>query len=61
MLKEKRTQAGLSQKDLAEKAGISAEYLCKIEKKEPNISKKIMEALASALNTTVPELFYTTE
>lgn len=53
-----RKRAGLTQKELAVKAGLSQSMIAHIEagRKEP--SKKYKLALAKALNTSVEWLFY---
>lgn len=59
-LKLERLKREIKQGELAKKVGISPQYLALIEKGAKNINpnKKIMDALAEALNTTVAELFY---
>jgi transcriptional regulator with XRE-family HTH domain len=56
-LRRKRRELGLSQEDLADDAGISANYLAKLEteKREPGL--KVLAKLADALNVSTDELF----
>lgn len=61
-IKKARKALGLSQKEVALQIGLSYQHFCLIETgKATNITKETMEKIASALNTTVPELFYTEE
>lgn len=58
-LKIARVTAGLKQKELAEKAGISIFYMAALENgrcKNPSI--KIMQRLADILQTTPQALFF---
>ena len=58
-LKIARFQLEMSQKQLADKVGITPQYLGKLENgKASNPSKKLMEALAEVLESNVCELFY---
>jgi putative transcriptional regulator len=58
-LKLRRISQGLKQKDLAEKVGICKQYLADLENgRANNPSKNLMERLAAALNSSVPELFF---
>ena len=59
-LKLKRISMRLKQKELAEMAGISKQYLADLENgRANNPSKQLMDKLASVLNSSVQELFYT--
>ena len=49
-IKEKRTEAGLSQKDLAFKVGISQSNLCLIEKGKINLTEEEFNAINEILN-----------
>ena len=59
-----RKKRGLSQKDLAEKAGISQSYLTQVEKsidpkrKTKEISSQIMFKMASVLECTIDLLIF---
>lgn len=56
-IREVREEKGLKQKELAQKAGITAAYLCDLEKGKkhnPNIS--LLMRIAEALNVTVTDL-----
>lgn len=58
-IKKARKAQGLSQKELALRIGLSYQHFCLIETgKAKNITKETMDKIASALNTSVPELFY---
>jgi len=52
-----RREADLTQEELAERAGISANYVGEIERGECNPSVLVMFALASGLKAPVDELF----
>ena len=46
-------------KELAEKSGVSAGYLCHLEKgKRDNPSTEVMENIAKVLDKTIPEIFF---
>lgn len=51
-----RTEAGLSQEKLAEKAGVHRTYVGMIERSEKNITLLSMEKIAKALNVTISML-----
>jgi transcriptional regulator with XRE-family HTH domain len=51
-----RETAGLTQKELAERAGLSASYVGQIERGTANPRLLAMERLAQALGATVAEL-----
>ena len=58
-LKLKRISMGLKQGQLAEQVGICKQYLADLENgRANNPSKKLMEKIASALETTAAELFF---
>ena len=56
IIKKRRMQQGMKQKDLAKQANISAPYLSELEdgKKRPSIVT--IQKLAAALNCTIDEL-----
>lgn len=59
MLKARRNQLGLKQKFVAEQAGITSQYLMKLEMgKAKNPSTDLMWKLSQILNSTVDELFF---
>lgn len=61
-IKLKRISMGLTQKELANKVGISHVTLSRIEKGSyENITLRTMLKLADALDTTVQELFFSEE
>lgn len=54
-----RTSKNMTLEDLSERTGISAGYLCHLEKgTRKNPSVQIMEAIANALDKTVVEIFF---
>ena len=58
-LKMRRVQLGLKQKDVAEQAGITSQYLLDLEKgKAKNPSNDLMWKLSQILNSSVDELFF---
>lgn len=58
-LKECREEKGMTLKELAEKSGVSAGYLCHLEKgKRDNPSTEVMENIAKVLDKTIPEVFF---
>ena len=58
-LKKYRKEKGLTLKELAEKSGVSAGYLCHLEKgTRDNPSTEVMENIAIILNKSIPELFF---
>lgn len=58
-LKLKRISLGIKQKDLADRVGISPQYLMNIEKgKAKNPSTLIMKRLAEELQCNVQDLFF---
>lgn len=55
-----RLSKNLTLDDLAEMTGISAGYLCHLEKgSRKNPSVQVMEAIAEALGESVVEIFFT--
>ncbi|GBU28025.1 hypothetical protein R84B8_01583 [Treponema sp. R8-4-B8] len=57
-LKLNRQKLGLTQENLAEKAGISTHYLAMVELARKFPSAKMIERLAAALEIEPHELFY---
>lgn len=58
-IKKYRMDEGLTIRKLAQKADISIGYLSDLENgKTSNPSKETMEKISSALDRTVPEVFY---
>ena len=54
-----RTSKNMTLEDLSERTGISAGYLCHLEKgTRKNPSVQIMEAIANALDKNVVEIFF---
>jgi transcriptional regulator with XRE-family HTH domain len=60
-VKFRREELGLTQEDLAEKAGIHRTYLSDVERGTRNLSLVNIERLASALAVTMSELFAVVE
>jgi transcriptional regulator with XRE-family HTH domain len=56
-VKDRREVLGLTQEELAERAGIHRTYLSDIERGTRNISLLNIERLSSALSMTISELF----
>jgi transcriptional regulator with XRE-family HTH domain len=56
-IRELRSAKGLSQEELAFKAGVHRTYLGGIERGERNPSLKNINAIANALEVTLRELF----
>lgn len=52
-----RLKLGLSQEELASKAGVHRTYIGMIERAEKNITLENIEKIASALNITLSEMF----
>ena len=58
-IKVYRKQSGLTLKELADKSGVSAGYLCHLEKgNRDNPSTEVMENIAIALDKSIPEVFF---
>lgn len=58
-IRKYRTQKGLTLKEVADKCGISAGYLCHLEKgKRDNPSTEVMENIAIILEKSIPEIFF---
>lgn len=55
-LRRKRETLGISQEDLAEKAGLHRTYIGSVERGERNVSIDNMERLAVAVDSTIEEL-----
>jgi len=55
-LRERRLGLGLSQEELADRAGLHRTYVGSVERSERNISVDSMERLAEALELDVVEL-----
>ncbi len=60
-LKKIRTSKNLTIRELSEKTGISAGYLCHLENgTRSNPSKDVMEKISKALNKNIMEIFFNT-
>jgi transcriptional regulator with XRE-family HTH domain len=55
-VREERQKQGLSQEDLAEKAGVHRTYIGMIERAEKNITLINIEKIANALGIPIDEL-----
>ncbi len=60
-VKFRREELGLTQEDLADKAGIHRTYLSDVERGTRNLSLVNIEKLATALSLKVSELFAAAE
>lgn len=60
-VKVRREELGLTQEDLAERAGIHRTYLSDVERGTRNLSLVNIERLAAALAVTMAELFAAVE
>ena len=60
-VKGRREELGLTQEDLAEKAGIHRTYLSDVERGSRNLSLVNIERLAAALSLRMSELFQLVE
>ena len=56
-VRELRLKSGLSQEELAFKAGVHRTYLGGIERGERNPSLRNITSIAKALDVTLPDLF----
>ena len=54
-----RIKRGLTIKELADKCGVSAGYICHLEKgNRDNPSTEVMENIAIVLGKSIPEIFF---
>lgn len=60
-LKKLRTSAGISQEELADRAGLHRTYVSSVERAQRNITLENIFALAKALGTTPAKLVYLPE
>lgn len=60
-MKEARTQAGLSQQQLADKVGVSRQTINAIEKGDYNPTINLCIRICRALGVTLNDLFWNTE
>ncbi|SFI95023.1 putative transcriptional regulator [Terrisporobacter glycolicus] len=59
-LKIARIKKGLKQREVAEKVGVSRDYIASLENgRSKNPSIKLMKKLSETLNVPVTELFFT--
>jgi transcriptional regulator with XRE-family HTH domain len=56
-IKEERLELGISQEELAERAGLHRTYIGMIERAEKNITLLNIEKLAKALQIKIKDLF----
>jgi transcriptional regulator with XRE-family HTH domain len=56
-IREKRNKLGLSQEELAARAGLHRTYIGMIERAEKNITLENIERLAKALGVKIGDLF----
>jgi len=58
-IRKYRIQRGLTLKEVADRCGISAGYLCHLEKgTRDNPSTEVMENIALVLDKSIPEIFF---
>lgn len=60
-IKRTRNFLGITIRELSEKSNVAVGYISTLENDEngtSNPSKDVMERIAKALNSTVPEIFY---
>ena len=58
-IKDYRIKRGLTIKELADKCGVSAGYICHLEKgKRENPSIEVMENIAIVLEESIAEIFF---
>ena len=58
-IKKYRKQKNMTIEELAKKSGISAGYLCHLEKgNRKNPSTKVMESVSNVLEKTISEIFF---
>lgn len=55
-IKKYRLEKGLSQEALADKAGLHRTYISLLERKKKNVSIKILEKIANALEISIASL-----
>lgn len=55
-VRTRRTRLGISQEELAERAGLHRTYVCDVERGARNVSLESIEKLARALEVSVPSL-----
>ena len=56
-VREERVRLGLSQEDLAARAGVHRTYIGMIERAEKNITLESIEKIATALNIRIADFF----
>lgn len=58
-IKKYRKSQNMTLRDLSDRTGISAGYLSHLERgSRDNPSKEVMEKIAFALNSSIPEIFF---
>jgi transcriptional regulator with XRE-family HTH domain len=57
-IKKYRKEAGMTQEELAEKAGISSKHLSRIEIGNTFPSSSFIDRISMILNVSLPDLFY---
>ena len=60
-VKSLRLKRGLSQEELAEKAGLHRTYIGSVERGERNVTLESAERIAAALNSTLQDCLAETE
>ncbi|MGQ0793162.1 MAG: helix-turn-helix domain-containing protein [Deltaproteobacteria bacterium] len=57
-VREERARLGLSQEELASRAGVHRTYIGMIERAEKNITLKNIEKIAKALEVSIADFFH---
>ena len=57
-VREARLKLGISQEELAERAGVHRTYIGMIERAEKNITLENVEKISKALELSISDLFY---
>jgi transcriptional regulator with XRE-family HTH domain len=52
-----RLSRGFSQKDLAERTGLTIRYISRLENTAPNVTLEVIEKLTKGLNCSVADIF----
>jgi transcriptional regulator with XRE-family HTH domain len=57
-IRASRERVGLSQRELADRTGISARYISQLENGAPNVTVEVLDKLARGLNCTANQLVH---
>lgn len=61
VIQKRRRELGLSQEELAKRAGLHRTYISEIERRSRNLSVRILSQIATALNTDGSDLMKNAE